>query len=230
MRNILNIMKYNIRKNLIRDAVGIGVYIGIILLITSFLGSFIGTMVNFVVVILAIVFGGIVSFFQFTSRLSKENALMFSTPIKSHEYLIAKVFEYIVKSMPFVLVLIFQMMYTNNIYGEVFSFINEPLNIILGLVYLGIMASLVELFFVFIWTKRYIKKYWANILVTFIVAGIIGGAISFILEMSYKFIPYYYLSFSGLKIGALEIVVIVIEIIVYFMLAKKSLDSGIDFN
>lgn len=230
MKNILNIMKYNIRKSLIRDVVGIGIYLAIIIGITSFLGSFVGTVINLAIVLVAMVVGVIISFFQFTSRLSKENALMFSTPIKSHEYLIAKILEYIVTSIPIILILIIQIWYAKSIYGDVFIIVSEISFAMIGIAYLGLLVGLIELFFVFVWMKRYIKKYWLNVLGTFVVAGIIGSSISFILEIIYKFTSYYYLSFSGFKIGILEIVVIIIEIIIYFMLAKKSLDNGIDFN
>lgn len=230
MKNILNIMKYNIRKSLIRDVVGIGIYLAIIIGITSFLGSFVGTVINLAIVLVAMVVGVIISFFQFTSRLSKENALMFSTPIKSHEYLIAKILEYIVTSIPIILILIIQIWYAKSIYGDVFIIVSEISFAMIGIAYLGLLVGLIELFFVFVWMKRYIKKYWLNVLGTFVVAGIIGSSVSFILEIIYKFTSYYYLSFSGFKIGILEIVVVIIEIIVYFMLAKKSLDNGIDFN
>ncbi|OPX47044.1 hypothetical protein [Clostridium thermobutyricum] len=231
MKNIFNILKYGFKKDKVWDLIGFGLYIVFTLIITSFLGSLIGTVFSFVILIFILIASPIYYFFQGTRRVSRESALLFSTPIKGSEYLLAKVLQYIIKVIPFLLIFLIQVVLTiKNYYGFIEMFdIMRLIILIIDTFIFGIFIFADGLF-VFIGLKKYIKNYFLNIVATIALILIFENIIWSILEFIYRFIPFYYIEISGVKTGILDIITILVMTSIYFIFAKDSLKKGIDIN
>ncbi|MGL5414531.1 MAG: hypothetical protein ACRDAU_02590 [Clostridium sp.] len=233
MKNIINILKHGFKKNRIVGGVIFFIYILLLALATSLVGNGIVLFLNFFFVMMVLMIIPIVSFFKFTRRLSKENALLFSTPIKSHEYIIAKVIEYALVAVPIVIVFCSQVLLVNIAYEgflDLVYFVEFTL-LGVGVAYILGVVSYLQMICIFIGVKRYIRGYGVSILGTIgvligieIVSEVINGVI-------HKIIPhYYYVEIIGIKVGIVYIILSLIIIIGAYIIGKKSLEKGIDFN
>ncbi|MGL4850110.1 MAG: hypothetical protein ACRC28_14510 [Clostridium sp.] len=233
MKNIINILKHGFKKNRIMGGVVFFIYLLLLAVATSLVGNGIVLFLNFFFVMIALIIIPIVSFFKFTRRLSKENALLFSTPIKSHEYIIAKVIEYALVAVPIVIIFFSQVLLVNIAYEDFLSLVYfvEFVLVAVGVMYILGVATYMEMICIFIGVKRYTRGYGLSILVTIgaiigieIVSEIVNGVI-------HKILPhYYYVEIIGIRVGIVDIIIGLIVTIGLYIIGKKSLEKGIDFN
>lgn len=210
MRNIVNILKYNFGKYYI--GTGKILYIiafSILLINTSLIFvkipiiSGIISLINigFICTFLGLNFIG--SIIRFTRQISKEKGkLLFTFPIKSSEFLIAKILEFIIIQGAIVLVASIISLFSS-------SSLNELIIISAFSVAYGTIVSYIVVISLIIIIVSYTKNMGLSVAVTLIGGSIISGIIESIILSIIKFLPYFYI-----KIGTF------IEIdIIYFILS-----------
>lgn len=210
MRNIVNILKYNFGKYYI--GTGKILYIiafSILLMNTSLIFvkipiiSGIISLINigFICTFLGLNFIG--SIIRFTRQISKEKGkLLFTFPIKSSEFLIAKILEFIIIQGAIVLVASIISLFSS-------SSLNELIIISAFSVAYGTIVSYIVVISLIIIIVSYTKNMGLSVAVTLIGGSIISGIIESIILSIIKFLPYFYI-----KIGTF------IEIdIIYFILS-----------
>lgn len=232
MRNIINILKYNFGRY--HTGTGKILYIIaflILLMNTSLIFikipiiSEIISLINtgFICTFLGLNFIG--SIMKFTRQISKEKGkLLFTFPIKSSEFLIAKILEFIIIQGAIVLVASIISLISS-------SSLNELIITLASSIAYGTIVSYIVVISLIIIILSYTKNIGLSILVSIIGGSIISGIIDSIILAIIKFLPYFYI-----KIGTfIEIDIIYfllslgfIELLVY--LAIYHLERKLDIN
>lgn len=198
MRNIINVLKYNFG----RYHIGTGkiLYIiafSILLMNTSLIFikvpiiseiiSF--TNIGFVCTFLGLNFIG--SIIRFTRQISKEKGkLLFTFPIKSSEFLIAKILEFIIIQGAIVLVVSIISLISSSTLKELL------ITSACSLAYGTIISYVVVISFIII-IVSYTKNMGLSLLVTIIGGSIISGIIESIILFIIKFLPYFYIKIGN---------------------------------
>lgn len=197
MRNIINILKYNFG----RYHIGIGK----ILYIIAFLILLMNTSLIFIKIpiiseIISLINTGFIctflglnfigSIMRFTRQISKEKGkLLFTFPIKSSEFLIAKILEFIIIQGAIVLVASIISLISS-------SYLNELVITLASSIAYGTIVSYIVVISLIIIILSYTKNMGLSILVSIIGGSIISGIIDSIILDIIKFLPYFYIKIS----------------------------------
>ena len=194
MRNIINLLKYNfgkyhLSKSIILYIIGLAILvfnsIGIITKVPmiSQIISFVN--VGFVVTFLSINF--IWSIFRFQSQISKEKGkLLFTFPIKSSEFIIAKIVEFIIIQGIVVFIAFLSSLFAK---GDIMNLINiSSVAVMFG----TIVAYIIIISYITIFSP-YINNKALCILAIIIGGGTIQLIVQGVINIVTKFLPYVYM-------------------------------------
>ncbi|MDV4151458.1 hypothetical protein R0131_11455 [Clostridium sp. AL.422] len=230
MRNIINLLKYNFgkyhtRKSLILYIVGLVILlfnsIGIItkVPIISQIMSFVN--VGFIVTFLSINF--IWSIFKFQSQISKEKGkLLFTFPVKSSEFIIAKIMEFIILQGIIVFVASLSSLFTKG------DFMNLT-NISSIAVMFGTTVAYIIIISYTIICSSYINNKALRIFAIIIGGGTIQLIVQGIIKIVTWFLPYIYMEVgSFIEIDVISLLLNFAWIAFITWLAIDYLDKKLD--
>ncbi len=221
MRNIGNVIKYSIRglRNLY--------IIEVILLVLSFIGgSFITrfTMGFDTIAMLSIIIVGnfIAHIIVFSCQVSKDyGRLLFLTPIKGSEFIIAKILELGIVQLVVIIINTLAVIINGGKVQEIL-FISISLGLTLLLAYI-IIISLIIIY------GSYFNSV-ALVIVSIILSINFGGIIlGFLTNRLFRVLPYIYLRFGlFMEINLFEVLIYGGVVLALVMFAKKLLDTRLD--
>ena len=211
MRNIINILKYDFGKYHTSKSV-IFYVIGIIVVLFNSMGLFIKLPiaaqiisvlnVSFIVTFMVITF--IWSIIRFKSQISKEKGrLIFTFPIKSHEFMIAKIIEFIIIQVIIVFLANIVSLISRNDFMNLIS--KTSMAVMLGTT----VAYITIICFITIFLS-YIKNTGLCVLAVIFGGGIIQTIIESVIDGIVSVFPYIYIKFGNLP--AIDIIYSVINL------------------
>ena len=198
MRNVINILKYNFGKyhtGISKILYIIGFAILCISTLATFtripmISEFISLLdIAFISTFLGLNFIG--SIIRFARQISKEKGkLLFTLPVKSSEFLIAKILEFIIIQGAVVLVAYILALFSGNSLADLIKISS------VAIMYGTIIAYIVIISFIVI-ASSYIKNMALSIVAVVIGGSVITGIVERIIEVVTNFFPYFYM-----KIGS----------------------------
>lgn len=230
MNNIINLLKYNFGKYHMSKS-KIFYIIGLVILCFNSIGIFtripiLGEMlsllnIGFVVTFLSINF--IWSLVRFQTQISKEKGkLLFTLPIKSHEFIIAKIIEFILIQGIIVFITMLMTLISGNSLRDLVNLSST------AVMYGTIIAYIIIISFMVIFSS-YIKNTALCILVVIIGGSIIQGIVEGIIKAITNFLPYIYMKIGTfIEIDLLHSLLSLSWIIFIVYLAIYHLDKKLD--
>ncbi|MGN0027141.1 MAG: hypothetical protein ACI33I_09100 [Clostridium sp.] len=230
MKNIINLLKYNFGKYHMSKS-KIFYIIGLIILCFNCIAMFIrvpilGEVISFlnigfVVTFLSINF--IWSIFRFQTQISKEKGkLLFTLPIKSHEFIIAKIIKFILIQGIIVFITMIMTLISGNSLRELVNLSST------AVMYGTIIAYIIIISFMVIFSS-YIKNTALYILAVVIGGSVIQGIVEGIIETITKFLPYIYMQIGTfIEIDLIHCLLSLSWIIFIVYLAIYHLDKILD--
>ncbi len=230
LKNIINLLKYNFGKYHMSKS-KIFYIIGLIILCFNFIGMF--TRVPFLSEIVSLLNVGFVVTFlsinfvwqivRFQTQISKEKGkLLFTFPIKSHEFMLAKIIEFIIIQGIVVLITnLAALALGNNLMGLI--------NLSSTAVMYGTVIAYIMIISFMVICSSYIKNTALSIITVIIGGGIIQGIIEWIIKIVTNLFPYIYLRIgSRIEIDLLYSLLSFAWIIFIVYLAIYHLDKKLD--
>lgn len=205
--------------------------IGLIILCFNFIGMFtripiLGEVlsllnIGFVVTFLSINF--IWSIFRFQSQISKEKGkLLFTLPIKSHEFMIAKIIEFILIQSIIVFITMLMTLISGNSLRDLVNLSST------AVMYGTIIAYIIIISFMVIFLS-YIKNTALYILAVVIGGSIIQGIVEGIIKVITNFLPYIYMQIGTfIEIDLVHSLLSLSWIVFIVYLAIYHLDKELD--
>lgn len=230
MNNIINLLKYNFGKYHMSKS-KIFYIIGLVILCFNFIGMFtripiLGEMlsllnIGFVVTFLSINF--IWSLVRFQTQISKEKGkLLFTLPIKSHEFIMAKIIEFILIQGIIVFITMLMTLISGNSLRDLVNLSST------AVMYGTIIAYIIIISFMVIFSS-YIKNTALCILVVIIGGSIIQGIVEGIIKAITNFLPYIYMKIGTfIEIDLVHSLLSLSWIIFIVYLAIYHLDKKLD--
>ena len=230
MRNIINLLKYNFGRYHTSKSV-IFYVIGIIVLLFNSMGLFIKLPIaaqiisvlnmSFIVTFLAATF--IWSIIRFKSQISKEKGrLIFTSPIKSHEFMIAKIIEFIIIQGIIVFLANIVSLISRNDFMNLISTTSIAVMIGTTVGYITIIC------FITIFLS-YIKNTALCVLAVIFGVGIIQVLIESVINVIVSFFPYIYIKFGTFfSIDIIYSVINLIWLVFLVWLSIYHLDKKLD--
>jgi len=230
MRNIINILKYDFGKYHTSKSV-IFYVIGIAILLFNSMGLFIKLPVAtqiisvlnvaFIVTFLSITF--IKSIIRFKSQISKEKGkLIFTFPIKSHEFMIAKIIEFIIIQGIIVFLANIVSLISRNDFMNLIR--TTSIAVMLGTT----IAYITIICFITIFLS-YIKNTGLCVLAVIFGGGIIQGFIESTIDGIVSFFPYIYIKFGTfISIDIIDSIINLTWLAFLVWLAIYHLDKKLD--
>lgn len=251
MKNIVNIIKYNIRESAILYSIEVGLILLICIIsmyssvhignsINSGSSIHIGNVINFgsgsseiqsasfiigiifivptVLCIMSINF--VISIINFSKQLSKDRGrLLFITPVKGGEFMVAKYLEFIVTNLPFFIVAIIPIMKiaTNRI---------DVSTSMIICFFGGILMTYMIITSLIVIARSYVNK--TILVVILVITGlmVLGGlkdAIEYMLPDAYS-------SINEVNFGLVKPILDIIIMIILSIFASENLNSKLDIN
>ena len=177
--------------------------------------------IGFVVTFLSINF--IWSIFRFQTQISKEKGkLLFTLPIKSHEFIIAKIIEFILIQGIIVFITMIMTLISGNSLRELVNLSST------AVMYGTIIAYIIIISFMVI-SSSYIKNTALYILAVVIGGSVTQGIVEGIIETITKFLPYIYMQIGTfIEIDLIHCLLSLSWIIFIVYLAIYHLDKILD--
>lgn len=230
MKNIFNILKYNFGKY--NSGINKILYIILlVILIFSTCGTFIRvpfvaeviSVMNIAFVSLFLVVNFIVSLIKFSSQISKDKGkLIFTLPIKSWEFIIAKYIEFIILQGIIALIVYVITSFTRN------SMAGALRVTALATAYGTTIAYIIITSFIVIFSS-YIKNLGLCILAVIIGGGIIQGFVSKINWLITKLFPYVYIEIgSFIEIDIISSLLWILWMVILVITSINHLDKKLD--
>lgn len=230
MKNIFNILKYNFGKY--NSGINKILYIiALVILIFSTCGTFIRipfvaefiSVINIAFVSLFLVVNFIVSLIKFSSQISKDKGkLIFTLPIKSWEFIIAKYMEFIILQGIIALIVYVITSFTGN------SMADAVKVTALATAYGTTIAYIIITSFIVIFSS-YIKNVGLCILTVIIGGGIIQGFVSKINWLITKLFPYVYIEIgSFIEIDIISSLLWILWMVILVITSINHLDKKLD--
>lgn len=230
MRNIINILKYNFGKYHTGTS-KILYLIGFAFLIINTFATFTRIpLLSEVMSLLDIVFiatflgvNFIAAIIRFTKQISKEKGkLLFTFPVKSSEFLIAKILEFVIIQAAIAIVAYILSLLSGNSLADLIKVSS------ISIMYGTIVAYVVVISFIVI-VQSYIKSIGLSILAVVIGGPIISGIVDKINDLITNIFPYLYLKLgSFMEIDIIYFILSLGWIIFLIYLAIYHLDRKLD--
>ncbi|NLZ35322.1 MAG: hypothetical protein GX889_10565 [Clostridiales bacterium] len=230
MNNILKILEYNFGKY--NSGSSKLVYIIALIILTlsmsvtfiriPFLSEFISA-INIANIALFLLINLIASLVTFSKQISKEKGkLIFTLPIKSWEFIVAKYIEFIILQGSIVLIAYIMISLSGNFMSEVVKLTT------LATAYGTTIAYIIITSYIVIFSS-YIKKFWLCILTIIVGGGFIHGFVSNSIKFITKLFPYVYMKIgSFIEIDILYSLLNLVWIIALVIISITHLDKKLD--
>ncbi|MFU7516982.1 hypothetical protein [Clostridium sp. HCS.1] len=230
MKNIINLLKYSFGKYHMSKS-KVFYIVGLVILCFNFIGMFaripiLGEMISllnigFIVTFLSINF--IWSLVRFQTQISKEKGkLLFTLPIKSHEFIIAKIIEFILIQGIIVFITMLMTLISGNSLRDLVNLSS------IAVMYGTIIAYIIIISFMVIFSS-YIKNTALYILSVVIGGSIIQGIVEGIIKTITNFLPYIYMKIGTfIEIDLVHSLLSLSWIIFIVYLAIYHLDKKLD--
>lgn len=230
MRNIINILKYNFGKYHTSTS-KILYLIGFAFLIINTFTTF--TRIPLIRELMALLDIAFIATFlwinfigaiiRFTKQISKEKGkLLFTFQVKSSEFLIAKILEFIIMQGIIAIVAYILSLFSRNSLADLIKVSS------IGIMYGTIVAYVVAISFIVI-IQSYIKNIGFSILAVVIGGPIIAGIVDGIINLITNLLPYFYLKVgSFMEVDIIHFILSLGCIIFLIYLAIYHLDRKLD--
>lgn len=234
MRNIVNIIKYNIRESAILYSIEVGLLL-LVCIIAKF--SNIGNFINigngfsgiptssFIISVLFIIptavcimsINFVIAIINFSKQISKDRGrLIFMTPVKGGEFMVAKYLEFIVTNLPFFIVAII----------PIISIEINPISIDIIVPFFGMLMTYIIITSLIVIARSHVNKTILVVILVIIGLMLVGGLTDSIKYM----LPNAYISINEVNFELIKPISNIIIMIILSIFASKNLNSKLDIN